>query len=159
MNDKLPQRKVPVHFPPVSSHNRSFIIFLTVCTEKRKPILARDDIHQLLLPSWRTVDAWAVGRYVVMPDHIHLFCASNTIEPTTLEGWVHFWKSHTSRQWPRPAEQPVWQKSFWDTQLRRRDRYEDKWSYVQQNPVRHGFVARAEDWPYQGELNVLEWHD
>jgi hypothetical protein len=27
------------------------------------------------------------------------------------------------------------------------------------NPVRHGYVAHAEDWPYQGELNVLQWHD
>jgi len=30
---------------------------------------------------------------------------------------------------------------------------------VKNNPVRHGHVACAEDWPYQGELNILEWHD
>jgi hypothetical protein len=34
---------------------------------------------------------------------------------------------------------------------------DDKWSYVRENPVRAGLVARAEDWPYQGELNVLDW--
>ena len=159
MNDKLPQRKSPVHFPPVASHNRSIIIFLTVCTEKRKPILAHDDIHQLLLASWRADDKWLVGRYVVMPDHVHLFCAPNAIVPVALEAWVHFWKSRVSSQWPRPGEQPVWQKSFWDTQLRRGDSYGNKWDYVWQNPVRHGLVAKSEDWSYQGELNVLEWHD
>jgi hypothetical protein len=30
---------------------------------------------------------------------------------------------------------------------------------VVNNPVRHGYVAHGEDWPYQGELNVLLWHD
>ena len=135
------------------------IICLTVCTDKRKPILARDNVHQLLLASWQAADAWTVGRYVVMPNHIHLFCAPGSLEPVPLETWVQFWKSHSSRVWPRPTEQPVWQKSFWDTQLRRGDSYGNKWDYVLHNPVRHRLVARTEDWPYQGELNVLDWHD
>ncbi|MFL6519487.1 MAG: hypothetical protein ACJ8NS_04645 [Chthoniobacterales bacterium] len=25
------------------------------------------------------------------------------------------------------------------------------------NPVRHGLVKNAEDWPYQGVLNELRW--
>jgi REP element-mobilizing transposase RayT len=146
MNEKLPQRKTPIHLSPVASHNRAVLIFLTVCTEKRKPILARDDVHKLLLASWLDADEWHVGRYVVMPDHVHLFWAPNTLPPVALEKWVQFWKSLTSRAWPRPAEQPVWQKSFWDTQLRRGESYESKWEYVRQNPVRHGLVAKAEDW-------------
>jgi hypothetical protein len=27
------------------------------------------------------------------------------------------------------------------------------------NPVRAGLVSRPEEWPYQGELNVLEWRE
>ena len=159
MDEQLPQRRAPIHLPPLYSHNRSAIIFLTVCTEKRKPILTRDDVHELLLAGWQVADKWIVGRYVVMPDHVHLFCAPNSIEPVALKKWVHFWKSQTSEHWPRPEEQPVWQKSFWDTQLRRGDGYGNKWEYVRQNPVRHGLVTTTEDWPYWGELNVLEWHD
>ena len=37
--------------------------------------------------------------------------------------------------------------------------YDEKWQYVRNNPVRHGLVESAEKWPYQGELNRLEWHD
>jgi len=25
--------------------------------------------------------------------------------------------------------------------------------------VRAGLVARTEDWPYQGEMNLLRWHN
>jgi putative transposase len=159
MDEKLPQRKSPLHLPPLLSHNRSTIVYLTVCTDKRKGILAKDDIHQLLIASWQAADAWIVGRYVIMPDHIHLFCAPNSTEVVNFEKWVQFWKSHASRQWPRPVEQPVWQKAFWETQLLRGDGYENKWNYIRQNPVRHGLVTKVEDWPYQGELNRLEWHD
>ena len=58
-----------------------------------------------------------------------------------------------------PLAGSIWQREFWDRQLRRVESYEEKWQYVRNNPVRHGFVSRAEDWPYQGELDVLEWHD
>jgi REP element-mobilizing transposase RayT len=159
MNEELSQRKSPVHCPPVASHNRSVIVFLTVCTAQRKPFLACEDVHQLLLASWQVANNWVVGRYVLMPDHVHLFCAPASLQPLPLAKWVQFWKSHTSNRWPRPEERPVWQKSFWDTQLRRDDSYGTKWEYVRQNPVRRALVAKAEDWPYQGELNILEWHD
>ena len=53
----------------------------------------------------------------------------------------------------------IFQRAQWDTQLRSGSDYEGKWIYVRNNPVRKGIVKRAEDWPYQGELNVLEWHD
>jgi hypothetical protein len=37
--------------------------------------------------------------------------------------------------------------------------YAEKWNYVVNNPVRHGYVVHAEDWRFQAELNVLSWHD
>jgi len=43
---------------------------------------------------------------------------------------------------------PVWQKSFWDVQLRRGKSYDAKWEYVRANPVWHGLVSQPEDWPY-----------
>lgn len=47
----------------------------------------------------------------------------------------------------------------WDTQLRAGESYDAKWEYVRQNGVRHGLATAANEWPYQGELNILQWHD
>ena len=33
--------------------------------------------------------------------------------------------------------------------------YEQKWSYVRENPVRAGLVAVADDWSWQGEVERL----
>jgi putative transposase len=96
-------------------------------------------------------------RYVVMPDHVHLFCAPADLNPMPLNSWVKFWKSHVARRWLRMEDAPIWQRHFWDTQLRRGENYNQKWEYVVQNPVRAGLVDQPDDWPYQGELSVLPW--
>jgi putative transposase len=153
------QRKTPVHFPVYEKGNLSSIVFLTVCTKDRKPILAHDDVHDVLLRAWRDAGEWSVGRYVIMPNHIHLFCGPAKFEYPSLMKWVKYWKTVASRHWPRPDEHPVWQVDSWDRQLRRGESYSTKWEYVAQNPVRHGLVLRADDWKHQGEMNVLPWHD
>ena len=134
------------------------IVFVTVCTQDRKPILAREDAVAVLRAAWAEADAWVVGRYVILPDHLHLFC-SPMREEFAVEKWVAFWKSRASTRWPRPAEQPVWQREVWDTQLRLGESYAARWEYVRCNPVRHSLVARPEDWPWAGEIETLDWHD
>jgi putative transposase len=156
---KLPRRKKPAHFPTVESGFRSIIIFLTVCTKQRRPLLASNEASKLLIEAWMAAHLWRVGRYVILPDHIHLFCAPNTFQPEPLKNWISFWKNQVTRAWPNRDQVPIWQPEYWDRQLRRGESYGEKWAYVESNPVRHGYVARADEWPYRGELNVLEWHD
>ncbi|MBK7977268.1 MAG: transposase [Deltaproteobacteria bacterium] len=135
---------------------RPALLFVTVCTHERKPVLSNPLVHGLLSECWRTSAHWRVGRYVVMPDHIHLFC-SPTSGQRTLARWVQYWKSVVSLRWPRPAEQPIWQPSFWDTQVRGHESYSRKWDYVRLNPVRRGLVETPDAWPYAGEIDVLDW--
>ena len=97
------------------------IAFVTVCSEKRRPLLARPAPFAAIMAAWSAADHWVVGRYVVMPDHIHLFCAPARQEALELKRWVHFWKSYASRHWPAPSEHPIWQTDFWDSQLRSAD--------------------------------------
>jgi hypothetical protein len=59
----------------------------------------------------------------------------------------------------RVSEKPIWQKDFFDRQLRTGESYAQKWQYIWQNPIVAKFCSRPEDWPYQGELNVLPWHE
>ncbi len=139
--------------------NRSNIIFVTISTHKRKPILLNESARQAIVDSFLAAENYIVGRYVVMPDHIHFFCAPNLHPPESLKKWVTYWKSQTTRRMKYVAERPLWQRDFWDRQLRSGDSYSEKWSYVRNNPVRAGLIEKAVDWPYQGELNQLAWHD
>jgi REP element-mobilizing transposase RayT len=107
--------------------NRSSAVFLTVCVRGRRPLLARPDIHEILIAAWRAADQWIVGRYVLMPDHLHMVCAPAEATTASLAQWVRFWKGRSSKIWPFAAEKPVWQQDFWDGQLRCGESYTKKW--------------------------------
>jgi len=154
-----PQRKYPATMPWTFDGNKPVIIFVTVCTKARKRILASPEAHSALLKAWDEADSWLVGRYVLLPDHLHLFCAPASIDAPNVKRWVKFWKSRATHFWPDQGQRPIWQRDGWDRQLRQGDSYSEKWAYVRNNPVRHGLVANPDDWPFQGELNQFVWSD
>ena len=149
----LPERKRPAHGVYISD-SKPTIVFITVCTKDRQPWLADEEYHGILLELWGDSSAWIVGRYVIMPDHIHLF-ASPSDQEYSLERWIQYWKSFFSRRKRNPAHK--WQSGHWDRRLRSGESYDNKWEYVRNNPVRHGLVEKSEDWPFQGEVYVLSW--
>jgi putative transposase len=154
-----PGRKRLLHLSPLEFVHQTTILLITFCADKRRPLFARQEIVALLLESWRKADHWLVGRWVVMPDHLHLFCAPATSPPWPVESWARFWQNHATRHWPHPAEKPLWQRDFFDRRLRNGESYKQKWLYLWENPIKAGLVRKPEDWPYQGEINVLSWHE
>jgi len=45
-------------------------------------------------------------------------------------------------------ESTLWQRRFWEHQIRDQDDFNRHVDYVHWNPVKHGYVARVADWPY-----------
>ena len=231
---QLPQRRHPSR-NSVMTHldNRAIMLYVTVVTGKRNAMLADKAVQDCIVAAWKAAADWLVGRYVIMPDHIHFFCAPATYPPPDFHRWMKQWKAQVSRSFPiglragrahgrvalvatengadaahgrvalvateTPADtahgrvalvatgngadaalpptddaaatsaalpnvplsrpSPLFQRDCWDRQLRTGESYAQKWEYVRNNPVRKGLVAHADEWPYQGQVNVLEWHE
>ena len=140
---------------------RAPVYYITLCTFRRRKVLARDEIHDLLLRELGISAAkygWSVGRYVVMPDHLHLFCAAISEEESKpLETFIGKFKEWSARLIPCEFKLslPIWQAEFFDHVLRSNESHAEKWLYVRDNPVRAGFVTKSEDWPYAGEIEEL----
>lgn len=130
------------------------ILFVTACTHQRAPWLADPVVHAALRATWLGARAWLVGRYVLMPDHVHFLMAPGGMD-VSLESWMTLWKRTLTRALNQGPGR--WQKGHWDTRMRSSEACAQKWQYVVENPVRKGLVTRAEDWPYAGELHSLEW--
>ena len=137
------------------------LFFITLCARHRMAVLAQPAVHDILVTGWRNafrVYGWMVGRYVVMPDHAHFFAGPATDQARDLSAFVGGWKNWTQRQVRESVLSSfAWQREFFDHLMRSEESYEEKWEYVRANPVRAGLVARAEDWPYQGEIHSLPW--
>src|ERR1700747_3653767 len=125
MLHRAPLRRHPPHHPTINLDNRSNILLLTVCAKDRRPILCASSLMKLLWEAWRPRDDWAAGRFVILPDHIHIFCSPMMGGRLSLERWVASWKSFTSRNWKLPHERPLWQRSFWDRQIRSGEGYDE----------------------------------
>jgi len=158
-DNKLPERGHPAHFPPVEKNNRAIVLFLTVCSKDRKKIFDSPEFHSLIRNAWAENREWAVGSYVIMPDHIHLFCSPATAYPASLKRWVMKWKSYCSRNWHDRKFGEIWQRDYWDRQLRQSDSYREKSDYIRMNPVRKGLVSLSKEWLFQGTFSPLIWTD
>jgi putative transposase len=140
------------------------VYFVTFNTHTRATLLATSEVHESFIEYCRCAAEFriGVGRYVLMPDHIHLFVRFGTGCTSTLGTWVKGLKRHLDRILLSTGHQPLqlarqklssfWQPGFNDRVLRSDESYMQKWEYVFQNPVRGGLVDRAEDWPYAGEI-------
>ena len=92
-----------------------------------------------------------VGRYVIMPDHVHLFVRGD--RSFTLSSWIGGLKRAMCVGLKLPC---LWQPGFFDHILRSDESYAEKWNYVRNNPVRAGLARTADEWPYQGEIAVID---
>jgi putative transposase len=60
MKEEAAGRKHPIHTPTHERFNTPIIIFLTLCTKDRKPLLANPEAHAILRGVWEATDAWFV---------------------------------------------------------------------------------------------------
>jgi putative transposase len=76
------------------------IYFITRCTVERRAILAGKEIAEILIDEWRNAHkrhGWAIGRYVIMPDHAH-FLSRRVGCQKTLPLFMQKWKQWTSKR-------------------------------------------------------------
>ena len=135
------------------------IYFITTCAFRRRTILASKDVAEILISEWRNArerHGCVIGRYVIMPDHVHFFCSAE-LDGKTLPTFMQAWKQWSSKRLARELgfSGPIWQEEFFDHVLRSSENYSQKWDYVRENPVRAGLVTKIEDWPWQGEIESL----
>ncbi len=130
------------------------VYFVTFCTHERQRFLAKDEVHTAFVLFAKRAERnfnVAVGRYVIMPDHVHVFVRGGC--NFRLGAWIGALKQVLAKAGMLSrAKGQVWQEGFFDHLLRTNESYSQKWNYVRENPVRAGLVKSAADWPYQGEV-------
>ena len=131
------------------------LFFVTFSTRDRKRLTSLDRVHAAFenyaSRASQEFDV-AVGRYVIMPDHIHLFVRGGP--EFLLSPWIGGLKRALSIA--LEIRIGLWQPGFFDHVLRSDESYAEKWQYVRDNPVRAGLVVKSEDWPHQGEVVVID---
>ena len=136
--------------------------FFTVVTFNRQHLFKSEPTIQLLRESFHTVKQrypFDIDAIVILPDHLHCIWTL----PDGDAGFSTRWrliKSYFSRRCPadfkrkpsssriKKKEQAVWQRRFWEHQIRNEKDFTQHVNYIHYNPVSHGLVAAPISWPY-----------
>ena len=149
---EIKENKRLAHCVPYSRHDDPIVIFITVCTHNRLPLLANDRVHRLLVETWQKLTDWKVGFYTIMPDHLHFLCSENINGCASLARWMKAWRKISARQIGTFGSDRLWQTDYWDTQIRSGAHLHAQLEYMRTNPISAGYCAPDEIWPYRGEV-------
>ena len=94
---------------------------------------------------------------VILPEHLHCIWRLPEGDEDFSKRW-RLIKTHFSKNIPanerisnsrkRKNERGIWQRRFWEHLIKDESDYQSHLDYIHYNPVKHGYVEQAIDWPY-----------
>jgi putative transposase len=138
--------------------------FFTVVTHRRRLLFDQAQNRQMLHDAVQevrkrhpfTIDAWAL-----LPEHMHCIWTLPREGSDFSLRWNQIKSGFSKRarsllhvdEWMNESRQKhrettIWQRRFWEHQIRDDQEYQAYMDYTHFNPVKHGLVERVIDWPY-----------
>ncbi len=138
--------------------------FFTVVTQRRRKLFldatARDCLGEAI-DQTRTGHPFEMVALCLLPDHLHCVWKLPDGDADFSTRWAAI-KGHFSRAYlrsgglqgapsssrRRKGEAGLWQRRFWEHQIRGERDLQRHVDYIHYNPLKHGLVERLEDWPF-----------
>jgi len=136
--------------------------FFTVVTHDRKKILCLDENPGLLKRSFEAVRGkhpFTLDAIVLLPDHLHCLWTLPPGDNDYSKRWMLIksgftrtchdpFKSEYQASRADKREQYVWQRRFWEHQIRNDMDFMRHVEYIHYNPVKHGLATAPIEWRY-----------
>ena len=133
--------------------------FFTVALLERRRRLLTDNIDALreAFRTVRTQRPFRIDAIVILPDHLHCLW---TLQPNDADFSTR-WRliksafaraiapgERLSIRRELKRERGIWQRRFWEHAIRNQSDFDAPFDDIHDNPVKHGWVRRAADWPH-----------
>ena len=141
---------MPSHHPPHIYLDDTWYIVTSATLYHRhylaqpqaKPLVVQK-LHELVESFGIELQAW-----VVLDNHYHiLFKTHHGKDLSRFFGQLHGGTSRQINLWDDATGRQVWH-NYWDTCIRSEEDFWTRFNYIHNNPIKHGYVKRLEDWPY-----------
>ncbi len=133
--------------------------YFTLTLADRQSTLLIDQIGALRIAYQRAnaLHPFTTIAICILHDHIHAIWQLRQHDANFALRW-RIIKSQFSRQFPINEqrsvskairrEKGIWQRRFWEHQIRDDNDLQRHVDYIHYNPVKHGYVQRVQDWQY-----------
>jgi putative transposase len=133
------------------------------------------DVLRSVLREVKVRHPFHINAMVILLDHLHALWTLPMGDCDYPTRWMLI-KADFSRRMPTgerrsesrmtKGERGIWQRRYWEHLIRDESDYSKHVDYIHYNPVKHGYVKRASEWPHssihryvrQGVLPV-DWGD
>jgi putative transposase len=138
--------------------------FFTVNAYRRRPVLTHPDVRAALrmaISDVRQALPFRIDAWALLPDHLHAIWTLPESDAVYGKRWglikaqvsrlcAHVVTDNIERSASRVRrrEAGLWQRRFWEHQIRDEGDFERHVDYIHYNPVKHGLVTHAGDLPY-----------
>ncbi|MBU4231688.1 MAG: transposase [Proteobacteria bacterium] len=147
--------------------------FFTVVTNMRQPILTTEGVRQALrqgIQRARQTLPFQIDAWVLLPDHLHAVWTLPSEDDNYAARWAiikrqvstlcgkqcneikELGESKRKRQ-----ESGIWQRRYWEHQIRDDLDFQRHMDYLHWNPVKHGYVRQVADWPFSSFHRLVFW--
>lgn len=157
-------------------YRRSFVeggtYFFTVITYGRLPILTTPAARKILHDAWSEVKArfpFETVAICLLPDHLHCIWRLPQGDANYPVRWKEIKRRFSLRYQKEIGpgeirnesrqikhEAAIWQRRYWEHTLKDEMDLEYHLDYVHYNPIKHGYVTKAADWPYSSFLRYVK---
>jgi len=124
--------------------------FFTLVTHDRRPVLTNEDVRVALRAAVQAVreeHPFYVEAWVLLPDHLHCMWRLPEGNADYSLRWAKI-KRLTMHHLGMLAGEKLWQPRYWEHCIRDENDFARHADYIHWNPVKHGLVRCAADWPY-----------
>ena len=145
-----------MHYRRSRATGGTFFFTVNLADRQGDLLVAHIEALRAAMRSTRQVHPFEIVAMAVLPDHLHAIWRLPEGDADYPVRWSLI-KAGFSRSLPktesirdsraRKRERGIWQRRYWEHQIRDDDDLLRHVDYVHFNPVKHGYVERAIDWP------------
>jgi putative transposase len=135
----------------------TFFFTLTLLDRRRRLLVDHIDELSVAFRALRAIHPFQTKAFVVLPEHMHCIWTLPAGDSDFSTRW-RLIKTRFARAIPpregysdhraRTGERDVWQRRFWEHQIRDERDFEAHVDYIHFNPVKHGHATAAMEWPH-----------
>ena len=148
----------------IRSYTKNATYFFTLVSYNRREILCEDDFLQAFKKSIKQVQQqypFEIIAWVQLPDHLHCIWEMPTNDADYSMRWSQI-KRLTTQACPqyhlpidelsysrvKRNERGIWQRRFYEHEIKDEADFVRHMDYLHYNPVKHGLVERVINWQY-----------
>lgn len=138
--------------------------FFTVVTYRRRPILCEEPVRLALREAIKEIQSkrpFTIEAWVLLPDHLHCLWTLPPDDADFSRRWGMIKRLVSIRcgeaygcdglltaSKRKHRESTIWQRRYWEHEIRDKTDFARHLDYIHYNPTRHGLCERPGQWPY-----------